>query len=217
MVEAGVELIELQIPFSEPMADGPVILHANQRALLAGATVEKCFEVAETIASRHPHVPLLFMSYFNIVFKRGLSQFAADTRAAGLRGAIVPDLPHEEGAELFQEMRKNELEPILLFSPSTSDQRMSEIAQYQSGFIYTIARKGVTGAETDFESLTPYLERCRAATTLPLALGFGVKDKKDVSGLIDKVDIAVVGSQTIKVIDESGPERVKEFITSLRD
>ncbi len=217
MVEAGVELIELQIPFSEPMADGPVILHANQKALAAGSTVEKCFEVATTLAKRHPQVPLLFMSYFNIVFKRGLQKFAQDTRAAGLRGAIIPDLPHEEGEELFAEMRKNQLEPILLFSPSTSDTRLREIAAHESGFIYTIARKGVTGADTDFESLTPYLDRCRAATKLPLALGFGVKDKKDVSGLIGKVDVAVVGSQTIKVIDERGPSAVGEFITGLRD
>lgn len=217
MVEAGVDLIELQIPFSEPMADGPVILHANQRALEAGATVDKCFLIAEKLAKKHPQVPLLFMTYFNIVFKRGLKQFALDTHAAGLRGAIIPDLPHEEGGELFDEMRKQGLEPILLFSPSTSESRMREIAHQQSGFIYTIARKGVTGAKTDFDSLDPYLKRCRSATSLPLALGFGVKDRSDVDALIGKVDIAVVGSQTIKIIDEQGPEKVNAFIASLRD
>lgn len=217
MVEAGVDLIELQIPFSEPMADGPVILHANQRALEAGATVDKCFLIAEEIAKKHPAVPLLFMTYFNIVFKRGLEQFARDTARAGLRGAIIPDLPHEESSELFTHMRNHDLEPIMLFSPSTSQSRMKEIADQQSGFIYTIARKGVTGAKTDFESLDPYLARCRAATSLPLALGFGVKDRSDVDALIGKVDIAVVGSQTIKIIDEQGPKKVKAFIASLRD
>ncbi len=217
MVDAGVELIELQIPFSEPMADGPVILHANQGALRAGATVEKCFEVAAELSRRHPEVPLLFMSYYNIVFSRGIARFVEDTSAAGLRGAIIPDLPHEEGQELFSEMKKRGIEPILLFSPNTSDARMREIAQFQSGFIYAVARKGVTGATTDFASLKPYLDRCRAATRLPLALGFGVKDKQDVSGLIGQVDIAVVGSQTIKVIDEHGVGRVGQFITSLRD
>ena len=216
MVEAGVELIELQIPFSEPMADGPVILQANQRALHAGATVERCFEVAATLAKRHPQIPLLFMTYYNIAFKRGVRQFATDASAAGLRGAIIPDLPHEEGQELFAAMREQKLEPILLFSPSTSDARMREIATHQSGFIYTVARKGVTGARTDFSSLDPYLARCRAATKLPLALGFGVKDHQDVSELIGKVDIAVVGSQTIKVIDEQGSAHVKDFIQSLR-
>jgi tryptophan synthase alpha chain len=217
MVEAGVELIELQIPFSEPMADGPVILHANQRALEAGATVDRCFEVANAMAKRHPKVPFLFMTYFNIVFKRGVQKFAEDTQRAGLRGAIIPDLPHEEGESAFALLRKHGVEPILLFSPNTPDARMQEITQHQSGFIYAIARKGVTGSPTDFAALDGYLARCRAATHLPLALGFGVKDKSDVKAIVGKVDIAVVGSQTIKVIDEFGPEQVGAFISGLRD
>lgn len=216
MVEAGVELIELQIPFSEPMADGPVILHANQRALEAGATVQRCFEVAQQLTARHPSVAFLFMTYFNIVFNRGLDKFARDARDAGMRGAIVPDIPHEEAADWFAALREQQLEPILLFSPTTSATRMHAIAQHQSGFIYTVARKGVTGAKTDFGALDPYLAMCRAATHLPLALGFGVKDRDDVDGLIGKVDIAVVGSQTIKVIDEQGPQAVHGFISGLR-
>ncbi len=216
MVEAGVDLIELQIPFSEPMADGPVILHANQVALHEGATVEKCFEVAAMLAKKHPQVPLLFMSYYNIAFKRGLKRFAADTQAAGLVGAIIPDVPHEEASDLFAAMTEHQLEPVLLFSPSSSDARMKEIAAHARGLIYCIARKGVTGAKTDFGGLDDYLARCRAATSLPLALGFGVKDAEDVRGLTGKVDIAVVGSQTIKVIDEHGVGAVGEFIAGLR-
>lgn len=216
MVEAGVDLIELQIPFSEPMADGPVILHANQRALEAGATVEKCFEVAAMLAKKHPQVPLLFMSYYNIVFKRGIEQFAKDTQAAGLRGAIIPDVPHEEGNELFAAMAAHDLEPVLLFSPNSSEARMAEIAGHAQGLIYCIARKGVTGSNTDFGALDSYLERCRVATKLPLALGFGVKDAQDVRGITGKVDVAVVGSQTIKVIDSQGVEAVGGFIGGLR-
>jgi len=216
MVEAGVDLIELQIPFSEPMADGPVILHANQKALVGGSTVERCFEVAAELAKKHPQVPLLFMSYYNIVFKRGVEQFAKDTRAAGLRGAIIPDVPHEEGKELFDAMANNELEPVLLFSPNTTDARMLEIAEHARGLVYCIARKGVTGAKTDFAGLDDYLARCSRATKLPLALGFGVKDKGDIDGLKGKVDVAVVGSQTIKVIDEQGVGAVGAFISGLR-
>lgn len=216
MVQAGVELIELQIPFSEPMADGPVILHANQRALEAGATVQRCFEVAKQLTARHPNVAFLFMTYFNIVYKRGLDKFAHDAHDAGMRGAIVPDIPHEEATAWFAALRKHQLEPILLFSPTTTPERMRAIAQHESGFIYTVARKGVTGAKTDFSALDPYLLQCRAATRLPLALGFGVKDRADVDGLIGKVDIAVVGSQTIKVIDERGPAAVHGFISGLR-
>jgi tryptophan synthase alpha chain len=217
MVESGVELIELQIPFSEPMADGPVILHANQRALEAGSTVDRCFEVASMLAKRHPQVPFLFMTYFNIIFRRGVQRFAEDTQRAGLRGAIIPDLPHEEGEAVFSVLKQHGVEPVLLFSPNTTSARMHEIAQHQSGFIYAIARKGVTGAPTDFAALDSYLTRCHAATQLPLALGFGVKDKADVTAIVGKADIAVVGSQTIKVIDELGPGQIRAFITSLRD
>ena len=216
MVASGVDLIELQIPFSEPMADGPVILHANQKALAAGSTVERCFDVAAELAKKHPSVPLLFMSYYNIAFSRGAENFAADTKRAGLCGAIIPDLPHEEGDAFFETMKAAGLEPVFLFSPNTSDARMQEIATRGSGFIYCIARKGVTGAQTEFSGLDEYLARCRKATQLPLALGFGVKSEKDVRELIGKVDIAVVGSQTIKVIDAEGVEAVGPFIASLR-
>lgn len=217
MVDAGVELIELQIPFSDPMADGPVILHANQRALAAGVTVEDCFQAAKTLARRHPQVRLLLMTYYNIVHCRGPRRFARDANEAGLYGTIVPDLPHEEGQEFYSALAENELEPVFLFSPSTGDERMAQIATQASGFIYCVARKGVTGARTDFQSLEPYLARCRKATSLPLALGFGVKDRSDVLGLVGKVDIAVVGSSTISLIDREGVSAVGAYIRSLRD
>ena len=215
MVEAGVDLVELQIPFSEPIADGPVILHANQKALAAGSKVARCFEVARELSGRHP-IPFLFMSYYNIVFQHGLAAFASDTASAGLAGAIIPDLPYEEGQELLDIMERERLDPIFIFSPNTSDARMAEIAKRARGFIYCVARKGVTGAETDFAALGGYLARCRATTSLPLALGFGVKDASDVAALEGLADIAVVGSETIRIIDEQGVEGVKPFIQSLR-
>ncbi len=215
MVEAGVDLIELQIPFSEPIADGPVILHANQKALAAGSTVDRCFETAADLARRHP-IPFVFMSYTNIAYAHGYQAFAKDTAAAGLRGMIVPDLPFEEGDELLGAMDEPGLEPIFIFSPNTSDERMRAIAERARGFVYCVARKGVTGAETDFASLDAYLARCRAATSLPLALGFGVKDAADVAALRGKVDIAVVGSQTIRLIEEQGVAAVGPFLASLR-
>lgn len=215
MVEAGVDLVELQIPFSEPIADGPVILHANQKALAAGSQVARCFDVASELSERHP-IPFLFMSYYNIVFQRGIATFAKDTAAAGLAGAIIPDLPYEEGQELLDAMAQEALDPVFIFSPSTSDARMAAIAERARGFVYCVARKGVTGAETDFAALGDYLARCRAATSLPLALGFGVKDAADVGALRGLADIAVVGSETIRVIDEQGVSAVKPFIQGLR-
>ena len=215
MVEAGVDLIELQIPFSEPIADGPVILHANQNALRAGATVDRCIELAGELARAFP-IPFLFMSYYNIIWKRGLARFAQDTRAAGLTGAIIPDLPFEEGEQLLAAFQAEQLAPIFIFAPTTPDARMREIATRARGFIYCVARKGVTGAATDFAALGSYLERCRRATRLPLALGFGVKDRADVASIIGRVDIAVVGSETIRVIDAQGVEAVGPFLRGLR-
>lgn len=215
MVEAGVDLMELQIPFSEPIADGPVILHANQTALRAGATVDRCLETAATLARTLP-IPLVFMSYFNVIFKRGITRFVAETAEAGLRGAIIPDLPPEEGDELWNQMARSHLDPIFIYSPRTTDERMAAIAERARGFIYCVARKGVTGAPTEFTSLDQYLRRCRRATRLPLALGFGVKSRTDVEQLREKIDIAVVGSETIRVVETAGVKAVAPFVRALR-
>ena len=215
MVAAGVDLIEMQIPFSEPIADGPVILHANQKALAAGATVERCFEFAEE-AVRRFDIPILFMSYYNIVFRYGTEKFVKRTAELGLRGAIVPDLPPEEADDYLSAMQRHGLDPIFIYSPNTTDERLSFIARYAKGFVYCVARKGVTGAETDFSAgLDGYLKRCRAATSLPLAVGFGVKDAADVQFLAGKADVAVVGSQTIRVMDEGGVAAVRDFVRGL--
>ena len=215
MVQAGVDLMELQIPFSEPIADGPVILHANQKALTAGVTVEQCFEFAAE-ASRRFNIPFLFMSYYNILFRRGVQGFAKRMAEIGLRGAIVPDLPPEEAQDYLAAMASHGLDPIFIFSPNTTDERLAFIAQYARGFVYCVARKGVTGSDTQFSrSLGGYLQRCRAATNLPLAVGFGVKEASDVAFLHGKADIAVVGSQSLRVLDERGVPAVGEFVAGL--
>ncbi len=216
MVEAGVDLMELQIPFSEPIADGPVILHANQKALCAGASVENCFEFARKVA-RGFDIPFLFMSYYNILFKYGVDRFSDRMVQEGLRGAIVPDLPHEEGADYLSAMDRQGLSPIFIYSPTTSDARMKAIASFARGFIYCVARKGVTGVDTDFSGhLEEYLGRCRSATHLPLALGFGVKDRADVDFIKGKADIAVIGTQTLRLMETGGIGAVREFIKGLR-
>jgi tryptophan synthase alpha chain len=216
MVEAGVDVMELQIPFSEPMADGPVILHANQRALEAGSSVERCLEFGEEAAKRFD-IPFLFMTYYNILFKYGVDRFAERMAAAGLLGAIVPDLPPEEASGYLAAMKANSLAPIFIYSPNTTDERMRLVAESAEGFVYCVARKGVTGADTTFSSdLNHYLNRCRAATKLPLALGFGVKDAADVAMLKGHADLAVIGTQTIRVMEEEGVGAVKGFIEGLR-
>ena len=215
MVEAGVDLMELQVPFSEPIADGPVILHANQLALESGSTVERCFEFAETCAQRF-EIPFLFMSYYNILYRRGVGAFVERMRSIDLRGAIVPDLPPEEARDYLSAMEHQSLDPIFIYSPNTTDDRLRFLANHAKGFVYCVARKGVTGAATDFSTeLGGYLDRCRQATNLPLAVGFGVKDSRDVQFLEGKADIAVVGSQSIRVLDESGVSAVGDFVGGL--
>ena len=215
MVEAGVDLMELQIPFSEPMADGPVILKANQKAIEGGSTVQRCFDFAKRVAQDF-HIPFLFMSYANILYKYGMEPFSDQMAALNLKGAIVPDLPPEEGKDYLAAMAKNNLAPIYIFSPETSDERMAYISNVAKGFVYCLARKGVTGKTTSFSTdIADYLERCKKATNLPLAVGFGVKDKADIDFLRGKADIAVIGSQTIRVVEEKGPTATGDFIHSL--
>jgi tryptophan synthase alpha chain len=217
MVEAGVDLMELQIPFSEPMADGPIILHANQKALEAGANLAKCFEFARELGTQL-QVPLLFMSYYNLLFKHGVRRFAAEAKAVGVAGAIVPDLPPEEGGEYLAAMQAEKLSPVALFAPNTPDERMRMISEHASGMVYCVARKGVTGAKTDFSTdLSSYLERARRATSLPLAVGFGLKERRDVDFVRGKADVAIVGSKSLEVLNESGLHALGDFMRTLTE
>ena len=216
IVEAGVDLMELQIPFSEPIADGPVILQASQAALAGGVRVDDCFRLARKITDAFD-IPFLFMTYYNVVFKRGEERFFAETREAGICGAIVPDIPPEEGESFMAAATANNIDPIFILAPTSSSARISYLARFGRGFFYCVARKGVTGAKTDFSSdLDEFLDRCRGATQLPLALGFGVSSKEDVQFLRGKVEIAVVGSQALRLLNTNGTKAVGDFFGNLR-
>jgi tryptophan synthase alpha chain len=216
MVEAGVDLMELQIPFSEPIADGPVILKANQQALADGVTVPQCLEFGRTVASQFP-IPFLYMTYYNILFKYGVDRFADHMQDAGLKGAIVPDLPPEEARDYLAAMGRCGLSPIFIFSPTTTAKRMQTIARVADGFVYCVARKGVTGDQTHFSlQMDDYLGACRKATGLPLALGFGVKDRDDIKFLEGKADIAVIGTQALRLIESQGIDALGPFIRNLQ-
>jgi len=215
MVAAGVDLMELQIPFSDPIADGPVILRANQKTLAEGATVRESLDLAKRVAEIFD-IPFLIMTYYNILFKYGTDRFVAEMADRQLKGAIIPDLPPEEGAIYLKAMEKQGLAPILIFSPATSLERMKYLSSSAKGFVYCVARKGVTGQDTSFsKELGAYLSRCREATGLPLAVGFGVKQKEDVDFLKGKADIAVIGTQTIRIVEEDGVGAVEDFIRGL--
>ncbi len=216
VVDAGVDLMELQIPFSEPIADGPVILQANQAALADGVRVDDCFRFTRRVTGAFD-IPFLFMTYYNIVFKRGEERFFAEAREAGIRGAIVPDIPPEEGESYMAAAAANNVDPIFIFSPTSSPERINYLARFGRGFFYCVARKGVTGAKTYFAAeMDEFLSRCRKATQLPLALGFGVSSREDVEFLRGKAEVAVVGSQALRLLNSSGIQAVGDFFRSLR-
>ncbi|MEW6594048.1 MAG: tryptophan synthase subunit alpha [Thermodesulfobacteriota bacterium] len=215
MVANGVDCIELQIPFSEPVADGPVILKANQEAISHGLKVRECLTFAAEMAATHK-IPFLFMTYYNILFKYGVEKFFQKAKEIGIQGFIVPDLPPEEGEEYLKLATKYGIAPIMIFAPTSTDMRMRELAGHGDGFIYCVARRGVTGAQTTFDTaFDEYLARCRAATDLPLAVGFGIATKADVEVLKGKADIAVIGTATIRLVEEKGPAAVGPFIAGL--
>ena len=216
MVKNGVDCIEMQIPFSEPMADGPVILKANQDSLALGTTVKECLDFAAEMISTHD-IPFLFMTYYNIIFKYGEESFFDAAKKIGIQGFIVPDLPPEMSPDFFRFAKQSDIAPILIFTPTSTDARMAVLNTFADGFIYCVARRGVTGAKSDFdEDFDLYLAKCRAATNLPLAVGFGIRNREDIAAIIGKTDMAVIGSQTIQLVDEKGADAVGPFIASLR-
>jgi tryptophan synthase alpha chain len=216
MVANGVDCIEMQIPFSEPMADGPVILKANQEALANGTKVTDCFTFAAKIIQQHD-IPFLFMTYYNIIFKYGEEAFLKRAADIGIKGFIIPDLPPEMGETFLALADKYNIAPILIFAPTSTDSRMQDLATYGRGFIYCVARRGVTGKKSEFgDDFEEYLGRCRAATRLPLAVGFGIQNKEDIDALRGKADMAVIGSRTIKLVESEGAQAVGSFIAGLR-
>lgn len=215
MVDNGVDCIEMQIPFSEPMADGPIILKANQDSLAHGTTVADCLAFGKEMTETY-QIPFLYMTYYNILFKHGEQQFLEEAAAAGIAGLIIPDLPIEEGADFCRSARERGVAPILIFAPTSTDERMRALNEYADGFIYCTARRGVTGSQSELgEEFSRYLERCRRATELPLAVGFGIRSREDILALTSKADMAVVGSRTITLVDEQGTAAAGPFIRQL--
>lgn len=217
MVDAGVELIELQIPFSEPMSDGPVILKANDEALKRGTTVAACFDFAQNICSNYPQVAFLFMTYCNVMFMHGIEQFVLKTKELGIRGLIIPDLPPEEGGSYLKACQEQGIDPIFIFTPTNTEERLQALANVARGFVYCVGRRGVTGIKTTFDTeLQELIDTYKRMTDLPIALGFGIQEKTDVDFLLGKADIAVLGTQVLRIQDTEGIDSVGTFLKGLR-
>ena len=220
VIDAGVDMLELGVPFSDPLADGPTIQRASQVALEQGVTLETCLQVCDTLRQGNPLVPLLLMGYYNPILALGLDRFAKDATSSGADGIIVPDLPPEEAGPLLQACRSNEIDVIFLLAPTSTEKRIEEVSRVASGFIYCVSLTGVTGARNTLaDGLPDFLARVRRHTGLPLAVGFGVSTREHVQAIGHHAEAVVVGSALINAVDAGGTTRAKEegrsFVTEL--
>jgi tryptophan synthase alpha chain len=204
VAEAGADVIELGVPFSDPVADGPTIQRASERALRGGTTLAGVIELVRLLRLQ-TDVPLMLFSYFNPVLQMGLEKFADAAAKAGADGVLATDLTPEEGGEYRAAMQARGLDTIFLAAPTSTDERLARIAEYSSGFLYLISRTGVTGARESLpEDLPSLARRARQFTKLPLAVGFGISQPEHVTVLGGIADAAVVGSALMAEIEKAG-------------
>ncbi len=212
MVDAGVAVIEIQIPFSEPAADGPVFMAANHYALENGVTVNDAFALMHEVSRAHPGTDFVFMTYLNIVYKAGYAAFVKRAAEAGARGLIVPDLPLEYVGRLDQEAKVHGLDNIRLVAPNTTDERLARICQSARGFVYAVARGGVTGGATTISAqLSGYTAKISALTPTPIGLGFGIRSPEDVTGLKGISDYAIIGTAALQAWQTGGDATHRYF------
>jgi tryptophan synthase alpha chain len=220
-IEAGASIIELGVPFSDPLADGPVIQRASERALKQGTSLEHVLKLAAEIREHSQSVGLVVFSYLNPILRMGLAKFCHVARAAGIDGTLITDLPIEESAEYLREARKNDLATIFLAAPTSTDQRLKQIADASSGFgfIYAISRTGVTGARDQMTGdASALVKRIRRFSKLPVAVGFGISTPAQFAAVGKFAEAAVVGSAIVHVIEQNkGREAVSvsEFVSQL--
>ena len=217
---AGADLIELGVPFSDPLADGPVIQRASERALRAGASLRKILELLPHWR-RVVRGPMILFTYYNPILQYGLENLARDAALAGVDGALVVDLTPEESCDYVAAMRSRNLDTVFLASPTSTDERLARIAGLSTGFLYLISRTGVTGERQQLSSsLRPLVERVRRFTALPLALGFGISTPEQVTEVQSLADAAVVGSALVRAIEDryltEGEAGIEKFVRWLK-
>ena len=221
LVEAGADIIELGVPFSDPMADGPTIQRASERALAKGVSLRQVLEMVASFRADNNDTPIVLMGYANPIEAMGVGEFAAAAFDAGVDGVLVVDYPPEESAEFAQAMKANALDPIFLLAPTSTPERIALVGELASGYVYYVSLKGVTGsAALDVQAVAARIPDIRVATGVPVGVGFGIRDAV-TAGAVGKVaDAVVVGSRIIEELEQSTAEnacaRVKALVTELR-
>lgn len=216
MERAGAALVELGIPFSDPIADGPVIQEANLRALGAGCTTDKIFEMVASLRKK-TQIPLVFLTYLNTVYKYGYETFCQRCQACGVDGLIIPDLPFEEQGELTPIARKYDVDVITMIAPTSKD-RIETVAKESTGFLYVVSSMGVTGARSEITTdVGEIIETIRGVTDIPTAVGFGINTKEQVHKYSSIADGAIIGSAIVKIVKEHGENAGQELYRYVKD
>jgi tryptophan synthase alpha chain len=220
-IDAGADVLELGVPFSDPLGDGPIIQRASERALTRGTSLKDVLAVTKQIRDARPKAGLILFTYFNPVLRYGLAKFADAAAAAGADGVLVIDVIVEEAFEYLAEMERVNLAPVFLAAPTSTDERLEAIAKHSKGFVYAISRTGITGKQ---QSLTgdasTLVARIRRWTPLPVAVGFGISNAEHFAQVAEFADVAVIGSAIVELIERSAPGTepgaVARFIKGLR-
>jgi len=220
-IDAGASVIELGVPFSDPLADGPIIQRASERSLARGTCLRDVLALLRKIRAARPEAGLILFSYLNPILRYGLARFADDAKAAGADGVLATDLIVEEAADYLAEMSRDGLAPVFLAAPTSPDARLQAIAQHSKGFIYAISRVGITGTQQSVAAdAAALVARIRRWTKLPVAVGFGISNAEHFAQVGGFADAAVIGSAIVELIErsapEAAPEAVSRFIKGLR-
>lgn len=223
MVSAGADIIELGVPFSDPMADGPVIQRASERALEHGMSLRKALQIATQFRSQDQNTPVVIMGYLNPIEAMGYEQFASAARQADIDGVITVDMPPEEANEYVALLDAQNIDPVFLLSPNSNDERIKKVAAVTNGYLYYVSLKGVTGAgHLDTDEVARKLQQIRANTNLPVTVGFGVKDAQTAKTVAEIADGVVVGSVVVNKIEtnltepETAHQEIVELLTEMR-
>lgn len=222
LVDAGADILELGVPFSDPMADGPVVQRSGERALRQGVGLADVLGMARDFRHQNSHTPLVLMGYANPIEAMGAERFVREARAAGVDGVIVVDYPPEECEAFAALAKQNGIDPIFLLAPTSTERRIQEVARVGSGYLYYVSLRGVTGAgHLDLDDVAARIPRIRAATRLPIGVGFGIRDAESARRVAQCADAVVIGSRIIQEIEAAGPEhavaRVKALLKPIRE
>jgi tryptophan synthase alpha chain len=221
LVEAGADILELGVPFSDPMADGPVVQRSGERALKHGVGLAKVLMMVKEFRKGDDQTPVALMGYANPIEAMGSEKFAAAAKAAGVDGVIVVDYPPEECVEFSALMKRSDIDPIFLLAPTSTKKRIAEVARSGSGYLYYVSLRGVTGAANiDISEIREKIPSIRAATKMPIGVGFGIRDAESAKRIAQTADAVVIGSRVIQEIEAGAAEqavaRVKQFLAPIR-